>query len=214
MERELLIAGIGGQGVQLAGRLLALSLTSAGRDVQLFGSYGGMMRGGNTEVTLVVGRSAVQSPPTVSPAWSAIVMHDAYAGGIEDRIRPGGLLVVNSTVCRPPRHDGEAPAEPPDAPPPGGPGRGLLPDTAVRTLAVPATRLATELGSVAAATMVALGAYVAATDIVGLADLLLALPEALPRYRHEQLPVDAEALAAGFGAVPVRCRPAWAEVPV
>jgi Pyruvate/2-oxoacid:ferredoxin oxidoreductase gamma subunit len=54
MEREILLTGIGGQGVQLAANVLAHAALDEGRDVQLFGSYGGMMRGGNTDAELVV----------------------------------------------------------------------------------------------------------------------------------------------------------------
>ena len=54
MEREVLLTGIGGQGVQLAAQVLAHAALDEGRDVQLFGAYGGMMRGGNTDATLVV----------------------------------------------------------------------------------------------------------------------------------------------------------------
>jgi len=53
VERELLMAGIGGQGVQLAAQLLAKAATGSGRHAQLFGSYGGMMRGGNTDATVI-----------------------------------------------------------------------------------------------------------------------------------------------------------------
>ena len=54
MERELLITGIGGQGVQLAAQVLARAATLEGREVMYLGLYGGMMRGGNTDSTIVV----------------------------------------------------------------------------------------------------------------------------------------------------------------
>ncbi|MCB5164707.1 2-oxoacid:acceptor oxidoreductase family protein [Streptomyces bambusae] len=201
MERELLMTGIGGQGVQLAARLLAHALTAAGRGVQLFGSFGGMMRGGNTEATLIAADTAVESPPTVPLAWSAIVMHDAYADHVVPRLRPGGWLLVDSTVCRTPWRDGVAP---------GGVRR---PDAAFDVLEVPATALARDLGSPAAATMVAIGAYARATDIVGADALAQALPEVLPPHRLEQATANMRALAAGYGAVPASSRPAWAEAP-
>ena len=65
VERELLVTGIGGQGIQLAALVIARAALAEGREVQLFGSYGGMMRGGNTEATLVVADGPVESPPTV-----------------------------------------------------------------------------------------------------------------------------------------------------
>ena len=60
MERELLVTGIGGQGIQLAALVIARAALAEGREVQLFGSYGGMMRGGNTEATLVVADGSVE----------------------------------------------------------------------------------------------------------------------------------------------------------
>ncbi len=89
MERQVLLTGIGGQGVQLAAEVLARAALSEGRDVQLFGSYGGMMRGGNTDATLVMADDRVESPPTVGSAWAALVMHHEYAGPIVAKVRPG-----------------------------------------------------------------------------------------------------------------------------
>ncbi len=78
MERELLITGIGGQGVQLAAQVLARGATLEGREVMYLGLYGGMMRGGNTDSTVVVADAPILAPPVVSHAWSAIAMHDDY----------------------------------------------------------------------------------------------------------------------------------------
>src|SRR5438046_9959252 len=99
MERELVMTGIGGQGIQLAAQVLAKAALSEGRSVQLFGSYGGMMRGGNTEATIVLSDGPVEAPPTVGHAWSAIVMHDQFAGPIYAKLIEGSIVVVNSDVC-------------------------------------------------------------------------------------------------------------------
>ena len=66
MERELLITGIGGQGVQLAAQVLARAATLEGREVMYLGLYGGMMRGGNTDSTVVVADAPILAPPVVS----------------------------------------------------------------------------------------------------------------------------------------------------
>ena len=60
MERELLITGMGGQGVQLAAQVIARGATLEGRHVMLFGVYGGAMRGMNTDGTVVVGDVAAR----------------------------------------------------------------------------------------------------------------------------------------------------------
>jgi len=92
MEREILFTGIGGQGVQLAANVLAHAAMVEGRDVQLFGSYGGMMRGGNTDAELVVADGSIEAPPTVGSAWAALLMHPDYATTAVARVRPGGLV--------------------------------------------------------------------------------------------------------------------------
>jgi 2-oxoglutarate ferredoxin oxidoreductase subunit gamma len=180
VERELLMTGIGGQGVQLAAQLLAKAATRCGRHAQLFGSYGGMMRGGNTDATLIIGQDPVQAPPMVGSAWSAIVMHHEFAAPTVNRLRAGSLLVLNTSVVTP------------DVLPP-------VPD-GVRTAAIPASELAIELGSPAAATMVALGAYAAVTQILQIEELVETLPEALPSYRRQHVASNERALHAGAEA--------------
>ncbi len=94
-ERELLITGIGGQGVQLAAQVVARAATLEGRDVMFFGVYGGMMRGGPTDSTVVIGDEPITSPPVVSRAWSAIAMHDEHWAPLVPRLRPGAIVFVN-----------------------------------------------------------------------------------------------------------------------
>ena len=69
-ERALLLTGIGGQGIQLAARTLAVAAVSDGLQAMVFGEYGGMMRGGNSDSTVVLGTERLLTPPTVSRAWA------------------------------------------------------------------------------------------------------------------------------------------------
>ena len=98
MEREVLITGIGGQGVQLCAQVLARAATLEHREVMYLGLYGGMMRGGNTDSTVVIGDGPIEAPPVVPKAWSAIAMHDEYWAPLEPKLRPGGLVLVNDTT--------------------------------------------------------------------------------------------------------------------
>lgn len=161
MQREVLLTGIGGQGIQLATALLAAAAVAEGRHAMYFGAYGGMMRGGNSDTTLVLGDAPVQSPPTIGSAWSALVLHPAHAAGVYARLRDDGLLVLNTSLCDP------------GATPPIG-----------RLVPVPASESAASTGNPAAVTMIALGAYVAATAVVGLDTLLATAPDVLPPYRQ------------------------------
>src|SRR5258705_3070239 len=147
VERELLITGIGGQGVQLAAQVLARAAALEGRSVMLLGLYGGMMRGGNTDSTVVVGDGPIEAPPVVPKAWSAIAMHDEYWAPLEPKLRPGGFVLVNDTTF------------------------GADVSAAVTLIRLPATTVASDLGNPLGGSMVMLGAYAGATGIVEQASL-------------------------------------------
>lgn len=189
-ERELLLTGIGGQGVQLAAQLVARAAVLDGREVMLFGSYGGMMRGGNTDATIVVGDGPVLAPPTVPSAWGAIVMHHDYWGFVRDRLRPGTVLLLNTTVFR-----------------------GEVGRDDVVLVEVPATDLAVDVGNIMTASVVMVGALSALTGLVSLDALLEAVPQALPPYRTKHVELNRAALQAGFAAVDRNRLAAWTAVP-
>jgi len=102
VERELLITGMGGQGVQLAAQVIARGATLEGRHVMLFGVYGGAMRGMNTDGTVVVGDAPLQAPPLVSHTWSAVAMHDKFWAPVAPKVRTGGLVLVNEATFEQP----------------------------------------------------------------------------------------------------------------
>jgi 2-oxoacid:acceptor oxidoreductase gamma subunit (pyruvate/2-ketoisovalerate family) len=186
VERELLLTGIGGQGVQLAARVIATAAIAEGRSVQLFGSYGGMMRGGNTDATVVISDGPVESPPTVGHAWSAIVMHDQFAPPIFAKLTPGSVVVVNTDVCS------------------------SRPDPAISTVVdVAANEIADRIGNRVAASMVLAGAYAAATGLVSLDALTEAIAASLPSYRQKTVEVNVAAVRAGFDVAPRDVVAAW-----
>jgi Pyruvate/2-oxoacid:ferredoxin oxidoreductase gamma subunit len=185
MERELLITGIGGQGVQLVAQVLARAGALEGRNVMYFGLYGGMMRGGNTDSTVVIGDGPIEAPPVVAKAWSSIAMHDQYWAPIEPKLRPDGLVLVNDATF-----NAEIRA----------------PVTVIR---VPATNVATELGNPLGAAMVMLGAYAATTAIVELSSLVDAMRQSIPPYRTQHIEANEQALRAGSELLAANTNPAW-----
>ena len=185
MERELLITGIGGQGIQLVAQVLARAATLEGREVMYLGLYGGMMRGGNTDSTVVVADAPIEVPPVVSRTWSAIAMHDDYWPAVEEKLRPGALVLVN---------DATFPTDPAG-------------DITLHRLA--ATAVATELGNPLVASMVVLGAYASVTGIVGVDALVEAMASSVPSYRTQHIATNERALRAGAELLPATAFPAW-----
>lgn len=190
MEREVLVTGIGGQGVQLATQVLARAAIADGREVQLFGSYGGMMRGGNTDTTLVVADAAIESPPTVGRAWSAIIMHGEFAAPVLSRVQSDGIVLVNTSIVT----TSDLPAMP----------------SSVGVVELPVTDVAIDLGAIVMASMVMLGAFAVATRLVPFEALIDAVPDAIPAYRGHHVAGSQAAIAAGAALVPDIVTPAWA----
>jgi Pyruvate/2-oxoacid:ferredoxin oxidoreductase gamma subunit len=186
MEREVLLTGIGGQSVQLAAHILARAAIREDREVLLLGTYGGTMRGGPTDSTLVVADAPIETPPIVSRAWSALVMHHAFFEPVARKLQPRAVVVVNASLFE-----------------------GELDRQDLRVFDVPATKIASELGNSLAASLVLLAAHAALTGLVGVESLVEAMRESVPAYRRQHLEANEKALRAGFGAVPSGAAPAW-----
>jgi len=98
MEREIVVTGIGGQGVQLIAKLLAQAAVREGRQVMTFGMFMGTIRGGSSESTVVVADADIQSPPIVPRIWAIVAMHGAALPKLAAKVRPGGVLLYNRSL--------------------------------------------------------------------------------------------------------------------
>jgi 2-oxoglutarate ferredoxin oxidoreductase subunit gamma len=144
MQNDVIIAGFGGQGVLLIGKMLAYAGMADGKEVSWLPSYGPEMRGGTCNCTVVISDKPVGSPVVERPR-SAIAMNIQSLEKFEPMIKPGGLLVINSSLIN----------------------RGAS-RSDLKVILVPANEIANELGNPRGANMVALGAFLGATQAVSL----------------------------------------------
>ena len=171
---EIIIAGFGGQGIMLAGKLLAQTAMKAGKEVTYMPSYGAEVRGGTANCMVVIADEPIASP-LVSRPDSLIAMNKASLNKFAPRLKPGGLLVFNSSLIdTEPRLENQA-----------------------EILAIPADDIAVELGSPQSANMVALGAYLQKRGTLTPEGAAAALPDVLAKRYHKTLPVNSEALRRG-----------------
>jgi Pyruvate/2-oxoacid:ferredoxin oxidoreductase gamma subunit len=184
-ERELAMTGIGGQGVQFAAQVMSRGAIADGLQVMMFGSYGGMMRGGNTDATLVIADGPIESPPTVPKVWAAMVMHHEYWDWVQQQLRPGSVVFVNSTIFK-----GEVGSD-------------------YQVIELPVTDIAVDVGNIMAASMVMAGAISRATGLVALDALMGAVEASLPSYRVKHVGINHAALQAGYTAIDADIAPAW-----
>ncbi len=171
---EVIIAGFGGQGVILAGKLLAQTAMEAGREVTYMPSYGAEVRGGTANCMVVIAEKEIACPVIGNPS-SLIAMNKASLDKFTPRLQKGGLLVMNSSLI-----DTEPQV-----------------DDTICVLAVLADEIAVELGNPKVANMVALGAYLQKRGLFGADIAAKCLPQTIAKRYHHTLQVNTEALHKG-----------------
>jgi 2-oxoglutarate ferredoxin oxidoreductase subunit gamma len=140
---EVLLAGLGGQGVQLAGDMLARACTLAGQRVSVLPSYGAEARGTLIRTELVISDEEIVYPGVLEPDLFVAFSQEAY-----DHFAP---MLTNETSVF---YDSASVTLPAD----GG--------SEARHYAISAIEAATEAGNAKAANMVMLGALAAASELI------------------------------------------------
>ncbi len=178
MEKSFVFAGFGGQGVILAGKLLAQAGADHGLHVTWLPSYGPEMRGGTANCTVVLSDEPIGSPVVDNPTV-LLAMNLPSLDRFEKTVAEGGTILVNSSLIGRPieRND-------------------------VQVHTVPANDIAVSLGNSKAANMVALGAVIKATGTVPLELIKSAMSRMLGQKDGAKLTaVNEQALDAGYNAV-------------
>ena len=137
------MAGFGGQGMLLSGKLLAHAAMEEGKEVSWLPSYGPEMRGGTANVTVCISDKQVGSPYITMPA-ALLVMNQPSLEKFASKVKKGGLIIVNTS---------------------------LIPIKADRddckVLYIDAAGIAAKAGTARAANLVMFGAYVGWSQVVG-----------------------------------------------
>lgn len=173
MHTEIILAGFGGQGVLLIGKMLAYAAMKMGREVTWMPAYGPEMRGGTCNCTVVLSDRPIGSPISKSP-HGLIALNLPSLDKFEDAVRPGGVIVVNTSLINRLPHR-----------------------TDVTVVAVPANEVAIECGSPKAANMVTLGAYLGASGVVDLDQVKAIVAESFAA-KPKLIEVNHAALSRGF----------------
>ena len=94
---ELIVSGFGGQGVLTAGLLCAYVGNEMGKQVLWSPSYGSEMRGGTANCNVIISEEETGSP-LLAKCDALLAMNEPSVVKFEQSIRPGGLLLLNSSI--------------------------------------------------------------------------------------------------------------------
>jgi 2-oxoglutarate ferredoxin oxidoreductase subunit gamma len=131
--KEILLAGSGGQGVILAGKMLAQAAVAEGWNATYIPAYGAEVRGGTAHCHVKIGRRQIGSP-IVEDATIVVAMNEPSYHAFCPLLRKGSTLVVNSSlVPSVGKHSG------------------------VKIVSLELTKIASDMGSLRSANMLAFG---------------------------------------------------------
>jgi 2-oxoglutarate ferredoxin oxidoreductase subunit gamma len=171
---EIIIAGFGGQGILSAGRLLAYAGMLENREVSFLPSYGPEMRGGTANCMVVISEEAIASP-VLNSCSALIVMNNPSLGKFESWLKPGGVLIADSSMVhkKPDRKD-------------------------INVFEIPATELASEMGNKTYSNIYLLGKLIKVTGCVAPENFEKALYSILSKSKHHMIPEEMDVLKAGM----------------
>ncbi len=171
MTEKIIIAGAGGQGIMLLGKILAESAMRENKHVTWLPSYGAEVRGGTAHCMVVISDEEIGSP-YVTEADALIVLNEPSLERFKKRIAKFGLLIANSSL--------------------------IENKTIVPGIYRPFTDIAENLGNIRIANMVALGCFLAHKKIVAAKSVVEAIGEMAPSGKKHLVEINIKALEEGM----------------
>ncbi len=160
----------------LLGKVLALSALRKGLNVTWFPSYGAEVRGGAAHCMVIISSEEIPSP-YIDKADTLIVMNEPSLLKFSQKIKTRGLLLVNGSLVN------------------------RRPDAKSKDICVlPFTEAASKLGNMRVANMVALGAYIAKTNILSRQIIFEAIKEVAPE-KKSLIEINKQAIEEGIRLV-------------
>lgn len=99
MLAKITIAGAGGQGVMLLGKILAEASLREGRHVTWFPSYGAEVRGGAAYCMVIISDEEISSP-YIERTDVLIAMNNPSLERLGNRVKKNGMVIANSSLVK------------------------------------------------------------------------------------------------------------------
>ncbi|MBN2831080.1 MAG: 2-oxoacid:acceptor oxidoreductase family protein [Candidatus Omnitrophica bacterium] len=171
MTEKIIIAGSGGQGIMLLGKVLAESAMEEGKFVTWLPAYGAEVRGGTAHCMVVISDDEIGSP-YIDRADTLIIMNKPSLNRFSPRLNKGGIMIVNSSLADPK-------------------------ESSLNIKKYPFTDMAIKLGNIKVANMIALGFYLNNRKTVKVKSVLKVMEKMATEGREDLIKINQEALDAG-----------------
>lgn len=173
MTEKIIIAGAGGQGIMLLGKVLAEGAMRQNRFVTWFPSYGAEVRGGTAYCMVVISDKEIGSP-YIGQADTLIIMNEPSYQRFYRRVKNKGLMIINSSLVS----------------------KNI--NLKSSFLKYPFTEIAVKLGNIKVANMVALGCYLGKKEIVDKNTVFRVIEDIAPKEKKDLIEINKRALIEGI----------------
>jgi 2-oxoglutarate ferredoxin oxidoreductase subunit gamma len=171
MLERLLVAGSGGQGIILIGRIFASVAVRNTPYVTFFPAYGAEVRGGTSNCHVVLSTEEIASPLS-EELDSMMVMNQASVDKYLPLMTKKCFVLANSSMCKVPAR--------------------------IKAVSVPATDLANQLGNTRTANFIMLGAYLARKRLVSPEDIERGIAAAFSAKDKALIEINTKAFRIGL----------------
>jgi 2-oxoglutarate ferredoxin oxidoreductase subunit gamma len=176
MTEKSFFAGFGGQGIISLGQIWVYCGMKEGKNVSFFPFYGAEKRGGIARAGVIISDEEIASPLVTTPD-SALVMNGDSLPLCEGILKPGGIMLINSSLVK------EAPKR-----------------KDLKVYRIDAQDMAEKIGNSRFANMVALGAMAKLTGALSVAEIEPILKNFFSEDKHKFVPMNVEAIQTGYNA--------------
>ena len=170
MTEKIIIAGAGGQGIMLAGKVLAEAAMRENKYVTWLPCYGAEVRGGAAYCMIIISDAEISSP-YVDKADTLIIMNNPSLEKFKPKLKNRGLLIVNSSLAKKNKGCG---------------------------INQPFTDIAVKLGNIKVANMVALGCYLAKRNVINMKNVFQTIEKMAPAEKKGLIAINKLALEEGM----------------
>lgn len=174
VNEKLIVAGFGGQGVLMIGKMAAMSGMENGKEVSWLPAYGSEMRGGTATCSVNISDDPIDSPMILQPT-TLIIMNLPSLIKFESGLKAGGTMILNSSLVdrEPTRTD-------------------------ITVYKVPFNDLATQAGNDRGMNMLVAGVYAAVSGIITLDNLYDAIDHAFEGPKAKFIPGNKQMAKLGY----------------
>lgn len=174
MNKQILIAGFGGQGILFSGKFLAYEGLIDNKEVSWLPSYGPEMRGGTANCSIILSDKKVGSPIVDKPDI-LIAMNAPSLEKYENETAKGGQIFVDSSLI-------EKKVERDD----------------VSAYYIPATKIANDENLPGLANMIMVGLMIKHTDIIPYENIEKAMAKIVSAKKQHLLDLNLKAIEIGY----------------